>query len=367
MRQGAPGHARQVGDQLRSSALPWWARTVDERHGGYLLAPDEKQLATQSRMIWVFAHAHRNVLGDYLGVAEQGLEFVLERFRDPKHGGFVWKTDRAGRVQNDRKILYGQLFVIYALVEFVRAGGDRALLAEARAVFELLVQRAHDDAFGGWLEHFGRRWRPARRPRRGFEVEIPGLKSANTHLHVVEALTELYVETGGGEIAAKLAETVDLSKAYFFPEDPVASVQHRARDWRRSGRIGISHGHNVEFAWLLVRAEIALGREPSASRLDAYVDCTLDAERPKRLWWEEAELLAALTTGHVEWPDQHREETVERQLAFLLGHVVDPADGVWIEMVAKDGTPLSPIKLGIWKDAFHEVRAMVMLMGALVD
>ena len=77
--------------------------------------------------------------------------FVLDRFRDSRHGGFFWKTDRAGRVRNDRKILYGQLFVLYALVEYVRAGGDRGALAEARELFELVVERAHDNASAaGW-------------------------------------------------------------------------------------------------------------------------------------------------------------------------------------------------------------------------
>lgn len=357
--------ARLIGDQLGSRALPWWARTSDKRYGGYLLAKDEKQLATQSRMAWAFAHAHRTGFGDYLGVAEQGLDFVLDRFRDPRHRGFYWKTDRTGRVRNDRKILYGQLFVLYALVEYVRAGGDRGALAEARELFALVVERAHDDAYGGWLEHFGRRWRPARRPRQGFEVEIPGLKSANTHLHAIEALTDLYDETGDPGVEAVLGETVELSKSHFYPDDPSAAAQHRGRDWRAAGRPGVSHGHNVEFAWLLVRAERVLERRPCRSRFDAYVAGTLAASRPERIWWEEAELLAALTTGAAQWPDERRNQALEGHLGFLLDHVVDPEDGVWLHTVAADGAPVSTVRCETWKDAYHEVRATTMLVGAL--
>jgi len=150
-----------MGVQLRERVLPWWAATVDARHGGFLLAPDEKQLATQSRMVWTFSHAHRNALGDYLAFAEQGIQFLWDRFHDSRHGGFYWETDRAGRVRNERKILYGHVALIYALVEYVRAGGDRRALNDARALFEFLVGRAHDDTRGGWLEHFTRSWRPA--------------------------------------------------------------------------------------------------------------------------------------------------------------------------------------------------------------
>jgi mannose/cellobiose epimerase-like protein (N-acyl-D-glucosamine 2-epimerase family) len=357
--------SRRLVDQLRSTALPWWVGTLDERCGGYLLSPDEKQLATQSRMVWTFAHAHRVRLGDYLGVAEQGLAFLLARFRDPKHGGFFWKTDRFGNVRSDRKILYGQLFVVHALVEYARASRDAGVLDEAQTLFELIVERAHDDVYGGWLEHFSRSWRPSRWRKRGFEVEIPGLKSANTHLHALEALAELYADTGDAAVEALLAETVDVSTTHFFPVDPAASVQHCRRNWRPAGRPGVSHGHNIEFAWLLVRADHVLGRESSRSRYDAYVSAMLTADRPTRIWWEEAELLAALATGLAEWPNAAREEALEEHLGFILDHVVDPEEGIWLHTVGAKGEPLSTVKRETWKDAYHEVRAITLLAETL--
>lgn len=356
---------RWIGERLRDSVLPWWEASVDTKHGGFQLAPDEKQLATQSRMVWTFSHAHRHSLGDYLGAAEQGLEFLRERFHDGRDGGFFWTTDRAGRVRNDRKILYGQISAIYAMVEYTRAGGDPAALAEARELFDLLVARAHDDAYGGWFEHFSRRWRPAGRRSRGFEVEIPGLRSSNVHMHVMEMLAQLLSDTGDDRVAALLAETVDLGKSQFFLDDPAASVQHRTRDWRTAGRAGISDGHNVEFAWLLVRAETLIGREPSRARFEDYVASAIASRRPQRIWWEDAELLAALSVGITRWPDAPVEDALEQHLEFLIADVIDPRDGIWWEKVGWDGEPLSTLKMHTWKDAFHEVRAMVLLSEAL--
>jgi mannose/cellobiose epimerase-like protein (N-acyl-D-glucosamine 2-epimerase family) len=356
---------RWIGDRLRESVLPWWAATVDARHGGFQLAPDEKQLATQSRMVWTFSHAHRHALGDYLGAAEQGVEFLRDRFHDGRYGGYFWKTDRAGRVRNDRKILYGQISVIYALVEYAHAGGDPDALAEARALFDLLVDRAHDDVHGGWFEHFNRSWRPARRRSRGFEVEIPGLRSSNVQMHVMEMIGQLLAATGDERVASLLAETVELGTTQFFPADPAGSVQHRTRDWRAAGRADISDGHNVEFAWLLVRAETLLGREPSRARFENYLTAAMASRRPQRIWWEDAELLAALSVGMTRWPDPLVEDALDRHLEFLIADVIDPHDGIWWESVAWDGEPLSTEKMHTWKDAFHEVRAMVLLGEAL--
>src|SRR5581483_3739996 len=365
MRESLQDRARWIGCQLRDDALPWWAGTVDLQHGGFLLAPDEKQLATQSRMAWTFAHAHRKSLGDYLGLAEQGLELVQERFRDRRHGGFFWTTDRAGRVRNDRKILYGHVALIYALVEYARAAEDAGALADARDQFELLVDRAHDDVHGGWLEHFSRGWRPAGRRSRGFEVEIPGLRSSNVHMHVIEMLSQLLAETGDERVRSLLVETVDLGTSQFFPDDPNASVQHRTRDWRAVRRAGISHGHSIEFAWMLVGAETELTGEPSRARFEGYLADMLAAERPERIWWEEAELLAALSIGLARWPGARLEEALDRQLEFLIADVIDPGDGVWWERVRWDGEPLVTTKVRTWKDAFHEVRASSFLLDAL--
>ena len=357
-------YAARLEEQLRTKALPWWSERVDARHGGYLLSPSEKQLATQSRMVWAFSHAHRKGFGDYLAAAEQGVAFLLERFRDPRHGGFFWKTDLTGRVQSDRKILYGQVFTTYALVEYFRASGDVDALGEARSLYELLERRAHDDVHGGWVEHFRRNWRPILRPRRGVDVEVPGLKSANTHLHALEALTELYVETGERAVEASLAETVDLSTTYFYPEDPRAASRHRGRDWALAAGSGRSHGHSVEFAWLLRRAESSLARESSWPRFDAYLSYALADPPAERVWWVEAELLAALTIAAVSGREAKYEEALERQLAFLLAHQIDPVDGIWLETVAADGRPLNATKVGTWKDAYHDVRATTMFVEA---
>ena len=91
----------------------------------------------------------------------------------------------------------------------------------------------------------------------------------------------------------------------------------------------------------------------------------MEAERPARIWWEDAELLAALATGLAEWPDDRRQEALSGHLGFLLAHVVDPEDGVWLHTVAADGEPVNTVRSETWKDAYHEVRATTMLAEAL--
>src|SRR5437867_2214959 len=93
-------YARQFRAQLVQKVMPYWCDTaIDGQRGGYLLADDlkgrgearDKQLVTQSRMVWGFSHAHLHKLGDgqhdYLKAAQNGYRFLLDHFKDKVNGG----------------------------------------------------------------------------------------------------------------------------------------------------------------------------------------------------------------------------------------------------------------------------------------
>src|SRR5258708_4309921 len=228
--------ARALKAQLSAQVMPYWFDTAqDKEHGGYLLADDlkgrgvakEKQLVSQARMVWGFSHAHRKGFSDgrrnYLKAAEQGRRFLLEHFLDRENGGYFWTTDLSGKVLNDRKILYGEAFVIYAFVEYYRASGDREALRQALDLYQALQRHAHDAQHTGWFEHFARDWKPIMSTDARVEVEVGGLKSANAHLHWMEALTELYEATRPLPATHSLEQPLNLHPTSFSPPHPAIS------------------------------------------------------------------------------------------------------------------------------------------------
>ena len=271
--------ARDFKTQLAEKILPYWFDTAqDTANGGYLLSddrvqgrttPKEKAIVTQARTVWTFSLAHRKGFSDarrdYLKAAAQGYRFLLDHFLDKEQGGYFWKTDLAGKPVNERKMVYGQSFVIYALVEYHRASGDPEALRRAMELYRTLQKRAHDTKHGGWTEHFTRDWTPLPLRDPAGEVEVAGLKSANTHLHLMEALTDLYEVTRDADVRKSLEESLDINTKYFYPLDAAKSCFHRNPDWSAvtdPSSAGLSYGHDVEFAWLMVRAEQALAPEP---------------------------------------------------------------------------------------------------------
>lgn len=394
-----PADAARLRKELVEQKMPYWFDTgVDKVHGGYLLADDlkgpqqarVKQIVTQSRMIWTFSLIHRKKLGegrrDYLAAARQGYEFLTAHFLDTNNGGYYWSTDLEGKVIEDGKALYGESFVIYALVEYRRASGDPKPLQQALDLFEAIQKHGHDTEHQGWMEHFNRDWSPSLDARREFAVEVPGLRSANTHLHWMEALTELYDATHRDDVKAALVEALALNQKYFYPRDVSKSAFHFHPDWTRAtgGRSdGLSYGHNVEFAWLMIRAEKVLGRTPSWDHFFAHIDHALahgydtrrgglystgvgnePARDTDKVWWVQAEWLAALTDAIQQSGKESYKTALHQTLEFVRQYQTDPKDTVWLEQVTAEGQPKSTSKAHNWKANYHDVRAIVKFIEA---
>ncbi|HVV69953.1 MAG TPA: AGE family epimerase/isomerase, partial [Verrucomicrobiae bacterium] len=350
----------------------------------------EKQLVTQSRMIWGFSHAHLKKFDDpkrdYLKAAEQGYKFLIDHFLDREQGGYFWTTDLAGKPLDQRKIVYGESFVMYGLVEYYRASGDQTALQHALDLYHVLQRRAHDPNHGGWLEHFQRDWTPILDPGAQVIVERAGCKSANTHLHLLESLTELYAATKDNAVRQSLEEAVRINSTWFYPRDPGKSTFHRHLDWTpvtEPSSAGVSYGHNVEFAWLLIHAQEVLGQPPAWDHFDAHIRHALQfgfdhvrgglysrgfddqpATDTDKVWWVQAEMLAALTDGLKHKPNPEYSKALEQLLQFITTYQENPSDGIWLDTVTAEGKPKVTAKAHNWKANYHDVRAIVKFIEA---
>ena len=251
------GPAREMRTQLAEKILPYWFDTAqDTNWGGYLLGsdavrgpqrPTEKQVVTQSRMVWAFSRAHLAGLDttnrNYLQAAAQGYHFLVDHFLDSRNGGYFWSTDLKGKPANDGKFLYGESFVIYAFIEYYHASGDSGALRRALELYHTLQAHVHDDKNGGWFEHADHKWNLLSPGDPRDPVEIIGCKSANAHLHWMEALTELYDASHDPAVKESLIEALRLNQTYFYPIEPGLCAFYRQFDWKPAtgpGRDGLS-------------------------------------------------------------------------------------------------------------------------------
>ncbi len=396
------GMARWFQAVLRDRAMPYWCRTADPVHGGYRLgdrhggrpepAP-RKHLVTQCRMLYALSLAHRQGLdpsGDCLRAAEIGFRFLTTRMLDQVHGGMVAVTAEDGSVLDDRKLLLGHAYAIYGLVEYHRATADPLPLALAVETFRLVEERLRYETWGGWVEHADREFHPLRYtlPSTRGVVGIPELRCADATLHWMEALSELYDAAGDPGVGASLAEALDAGVSCFYPGGNPVAHQFRTREWRSLGgsrHETVSYGHNVEFAWLMLRAQEVLGRPADRRHFDLLMGHALrfavDRERGgiffggptqgppsdrRKAWWVQAEMLAALCDRHRCWPTTSPEHdaVLDRLVEWIVSRHILPEDGIWLSVLDAEGRTLDPTKAGPWKGAYHEVRAITKYIGA---
>jgi len=410
-------HARTLEEDLRERIVPRWARSIDPVGGGYRvrrlraglrdrvrvarararrfasdalrgrpLGDPAKNLVFQSRVTWTLSHAHRGGYGDTTQAAEAGYRFLVDRLHDPRHGGFFWATDREGRVVDSRKALYGQAFAIYALVEYHRATGLDAPLERALAAFHAVHGALHDAVYGGWIEHGRADFAPLPGPPGTWgPVDRVGRKSANGHLHWMEALSELVSASGDPVVHAALEEVLEILANRFFPADPASCMPEATRDWKGLPVPDdvINYGHNLEFAWLMARARQALGWAADSERFDALVGHALryafdrreggfhysgpprgPAIRREKMWWVQAEGLAALSVALRDPGYTPHSPALERLVRWIVTRQRRP-DGEWHPMIDARGSPRSIVARQSWNAGYHQVRAAHLFLHAL--
>ena len=378
--------------ELTQRILPFWMeRAVDERHGGFVgLIPEDgvpradapKGGVLNARILWTFSAALR-VLGDcrYRAPADRAAAYFRAHFLDPVHGGAYWMVDAAGRPADDRKHVYAQAFAIYALSEHARATGDEGSLRDAVALFRLVEEHARDGASGGYQEAFGRDWVPLDDVRLS-EEDAPERKSMNTHLHLLEAYTNLYRARPDGLLRRRLAELVELFLGTIVgPSGHVCPFFDE--DWTPKSS-AVSYGHDIETSWLLLEAADVLDdaetrervRELSVRMADAVLVAGYDpagglytgggpggVTDTDKEWWPQAEAIVGFVSAYQVTGRDDFLEAARRTWAFTERHLLDRERGEWHRRVAADGTlRRGHEKVGPWKCPYHNGRACLEIV-----
>ena len=210
----------EVRKELENDILPFWmTRMVDNENGGFygqitgedVLCPKaSKGAILNARILWTFSSAYRILKNDlYLKMASRAKEYLIGKFYDEQYGGIFWELDFKGNPADTKKQIYAIGFAIYGLSEYVRATGDKEALEYAVKLFDVIERYSFDSVRGGYFEAFTRDWKPIEDMRLSEKDENES-KTMNTHLHVLEAYTNLYRVWKNELLKKQLAHLIDV-------------------------------------------------------------------------------------------------------------------------------------------------------------
>jgi cellobiose epimerase len=390
--------ARAVREQLFGHILPFWTGpALDHEQGGWLawmsndLRVDRAQpkgLIVNSRILWTFSAVHRFRPDPlYRQMADRALDFLMNRFWDEQDGGAFWRLDGGGQVLDAAKKTYGQAFCIYALVEYYLAFGTPAVLERAVELFELLECHAHDPEHGGYWEVRRRDWSEATDSRLS-DKDLNEKKSMNNHLHVLEALTNLYRAGKDPRVAQRLRELLTLFQQRIL--NPHTGHLHHFFDeqWRvRSDTY--TFGHDIEASWLWCEAAEVLGeaarvqtaRQTALQMAEIVFREGLDRDGGlcyegkagqvidrRKECWPQAEAVIGFLNAFQLSGDGKYFEAARRVWNYLESHLVDRVHGEWYWRINDDGHPDPDLpKVSEWKGPYHGSRACLEMLRRLEE
>ncbi|MGI4728984.1 MAG: AGE family epimerase/isomerase, partial [Janthinobacterium lividum] len=188
-------------NELTSILNYWSTHTVDNRYGGFFGKIDhENHVYTQApkgsvlnaRILWSFSAAYNhNQNPEYLELAKRSFDYIRNYFIDEIYGGVYWTVDYLGHPLDTKKQIYALAFALYGLTEYYRACEDVLALALAQKLFSDIEKYSFDQEKGGYLEAFSRNWKELPDLRLS-DKDFNEKKTMNTHLHILEAYTNLY-------------------------------------------------------------------------------------------------------------------------------------------------------------------------------
>ncbi|MGQ3054668.1 MAG: AGE family epimerase/isomerase [Roseateles sp.] len=338
------------------------------------LSQPELELTAQARLVYTFAAGHEFIDdAGYLAVARRGADYLLERFRDPVHGGFFHTVAADGSPRAVVKRAYGHAFALLALAEVYRVSGNERYRDAAQQAWRE-IELGFGDLAGGLVNECDREFKP-----------IAGGRTQNPVMHMFEALLCLRGASGdktaeagarrlGDFVAYKLLQGQGESEGggAFVPEWYDAAWQPLPTK-AAGGYIDI--GHQFEWSHLLMTgapvapvyaqvAERVLAYALSAGYDDIDGGCGMrafpDGGRAdmRKGWWQQAEcmhalLVAAQATGRTDlW------RRYEQTQALVKEQLVDAEHGGWRMADAL------PCKSGGCKDEQPDPYHMVRLHQA---
>ena len=386
----------EVYDELTRNILPFWmTRMKDRKRGGYfgqmtgmneLMVDAPKGGILHARILWTFSSAALRLKSDeYLAEARRAKEYIFSHFFDDQFGGTYWMLHADGTPADTKKQIYSQAFFIYALTEYYRACGDEEALSKAIELFLLIEKHSFDAVNNGYLEAFSRDW-VLLDDLRLSEKDANEKKTMNTHLHLLEAYTNLCRVWKNSTLVHQLKNLIELFLDPIIDPDSGHLNLFFDEEWHCKSTIH-SFGHDIEASWLLEEAAVVLGEEETLRKVRAITPKIVDAateglrdngalineedwvtgHRDEQCdWWPQAEAVVGFYNA---WQLSDMNDylfSAFNSWNFIQQQIIDKQNGEWYWSVSAEGEKdRVNDKAGFWKCPYHNGRMCLELIGRI--
>ena len=376
--------------ELKEILSYWSSFTVDHTNGGFIgrisqenVKDDtaDKGAVLNARILWSFSAAYNAKAIDNFELAERAYRYITAHFIDKDYGGVYWSVNFKGDPKDDKKQVYALAFTIYAFSEYFIACGNEVVKDHAVLLYHELVKYSYDQDNGGFFEAYNREWEPMEDLRLS-DKDANEKKTMNTHLHVLEAFTNLYKIWPDEDLKIHIVALLNIFADHIISKETGHMTLFFNEEWNRKSDI-ISFGHDIEASWLLLEAaEVVEEQELIAkvkvlalnmaqvtlSGLDDDGSLWYEQEHDgqpvkEKHWWVQAEGMVGFYNA---WQLSNEDQYLAASVGcwdYVKKHLLDKQNGEWFWGIDESGQLMAnEDKVGIWKCPYHNTRACLELI-----
>jgi len=377
----------EVEKELTDNILEFWINnSQDNEYDGFygcisndlkIEAGHDKSSVLNLRILWTFSSAYRLYAQEkYMHAARRAYEYVKKHFIDYDNYGVYWMLDHKGQPIDTKNQVYSAAFAIYGLSEYYRAFGDNEALDLALKLYESLEKHARDRVYEGYIEAFKQDWSPLPdMSLSGRDMNVP--KSMNTHLHVMEAYTNLLRVYDSPQLRESLGSLLQVMLGHIINHETWSFDLFFTMDWT-SCVDAFSYGHDIEGSWLIYEsaevlgdqallekaktASVRMAYEVRKNGLDHANGGIYYEKHPSGLddrkdWWPQAEAVVGFFNAWQISGDKVFLDDAINTWKFIQKYIVDSEFGEWYWGVTRDGSELTGCeKVSPWKCPYHNSR-----------
>lgn len=372
----------------------WLKNTIDKENGGFIGEINhqnvinnnsEKGAVLNARILWSFSAAYAVEKNpEYLKTAKRAFQYIKDYFFDKEFGGIFWSLQADGKPKDTKNQIYAIAFVIYGLSEFYKIFKNEDALELAQSLFYKIELYSKDYKNKGYLEAFTRDWQEIEDLRLS-EKDANEKKTMNTHLHIVEAYSNLYLIWPNPKLKDSIKEILEVIALYFINKYTWHLKLFFDENWKEKEDV-ISYGHDIEAAWLLQwcaetieDVDLVRSYQKYAVEFAKSTKEGIDSDgglwyeyEPKeqkliaeKHWWPQAELWIGMINAWQLTQNEEFLEITEKNFEFVEKYIIDHKNGEWIWGVYADYSPILKDKAGFWKCPYHNSRACIELIKRL--
>jgi len=392
VQQRLDNYKNELNTELGNIFGYWINNTIDNINGGFygkidndnhVIPGSPKGSVLNARILWSFSSAY-NLTGEkeYLEIASRAYQYITDHIIDKTYGGVYWTVDHLGNKLDTKKQVYASAFAIYALSEYYRATKKESVLNEAVDLYRLLVEKSFDQDKTGYFEAFTEDWQPINDLRLSAK-DANEKKTMNTHLHVLEAYTNLYRVWPDKALWSQIVELLYNFSDHFIDAKTGHLNLFFDENWNKRSTL-VSYGHDIEAAWLLLDAAEVIGDKKLIAKFKELAvtisDATpegLDADGgfwyefepaenhlvKEKHWWPQAEaMIGFFNTWQITGDEKYLDLSIS-SWGFVKDKILDKKNGEWFWGIDEHGQPMQgEDKAGLWKCPYHNTRACIELI-----